>query len=187
MSDSIGSGLPTGPALWQRAASYASFKHRHQLRKDHKTPYSSHTFRVCLTISACFGCHDETTLAASLLHDTIEDTTTDYDDLARAFGAEVADIVAAATKNMALPEARREREYDEQLGRADWRARLIKLADVYDNLSDGLASGLSAEFVAKAADKARRAITLARGDAARHPETARAIDMLQASLAAMGG
>ncbi len=187
MSESNPSGLPTGPALWQRAASYASFKHRHQVRKDGKTPYASHVSRVCLIISAGFGCQDETTLAAALLHDTIEDTTTDYDDLAGSFGTSVADLVASVTKNMALPEHRREREYDEQLSRADWRARLIKLADVYDNLADGHASGLSAEFVAKAADKARRAIALSRGDAALHAETARAIAMVEKSLALMGG
>lgn len=182
MKDSSGSGVPVGLALWQRAASFASYKHRHQLRKDGKTPYVSHTFRVCLTLSAGFGCRDEVALAAALLHDTIEDTTTDYDDLAKAFGVAVADVVASVTKNMALPDERREREYDEQLGRADWRARLIKLGDVYDNLADGTSTGLGTEQMLKARSRARRAVALAREDAASHPESAKAIAMVEASL-----
>lgn len=176
--------LPTGPELWQRAASFASFKHRHQIRKDGRTPYAAHVFRVCLTATTVFGCTDEVALAAALLHDTIEDTTTDYDDLAEKFGDDVASLVASLTKNMALPEAKREAAYDAQLAAADWRARLLKLADVYDNLADGHATGLDDDFMGEAAEKARRAIELAQNDAATHPETARAIAAVRQALAA---
>jgi (p)ppGpp synthase/HD superfamily hydrolase len=52
---------------------------------------------VALTVRQVFGVDDEVALAAALLHDTIEDATTDYDDLIEAFGREVAEAVAALT------------------------------------------------------------------------------------------
>ncbi len=91
------------PRLFQEAAAFAARAHRHQLRKDGRTPYVSHVVRVALTVTQVFWCDDPVVLAAALLHDTIEDTTTDYDDLAERFGKEVADCVAALTKNMTLP------------------------------------------------------------------------------------
>lgn len=175
--------MTPSPHLWQEACAFASRKHRHQIRKDGVTPYASHVFRVCMTARQVFGCDDEVVLAAALLHDTIEDTTTDYDDLAERFGTAVADTVAAVTKNMALPEARREHEYDAQIARADWRARLIKLADVYDNLSDvpNMPAGEIAKRRREAMERAERAIALAQPDA-HLPVIARAMDAVRAVL-----
>lgn len=177
---------PRGP-LWQKAISFAARAHRHQLRKDQGTPYVAHPCRVMATVALVFGCAEEVVLAAAALHDTIEDTTTDYDDLHKHFGPEVASLVAALTKNMARPEAAREAEYDAALSRADWRARLIKLADVYDNLCDLETSPAEHRSVKarKAADKARRALTLAEGDES-HAPTRLALAEVRALLAALG-
>ena len=166
------------PHLWQEAASFAARAHRNQIRKDGATPYIAHPFRVAMTIRHVFGCTDEAATCAGLLHDTIEDTTTDYDDLLTHFGREVADIVAAMTKNMALPEHEREKDYDHRLAAGDWRARLVKLADVYDNLCDS--RDLSAESTAKLPSKVKRAIALAAGDRAMHPEMERGVRALEA-------
>lgn len=162
--------------MWLAAAGMAARAHQGQLRKDGNTPYVSHVFRVTMIVSELFGCDDEAALAAALLHDTIEDTAGDYDDVAEAFGCDVADLVAALTKNMSLPEAVRERDYDDRLSRADWRARLIKLADVYDNLSDHATRvDENAADLGKPVSKAHRALKLAERDAGSHPETARAM------------
>jgi len=118
------------------AVSFAARAHRHQLRKDGHTPYAAHPFRVCLVVRHVFGIDDPVVLAAALLHDTIEDTTTDYDDLVGRFGAEVADCVAALSKDTRLPEAEREAAYLRQVLAGDWRVAVCKLADGYDNLSD---------------------------------------------------
>ena len=91
--------------IWHAAAEFASRKHHGQLRKDRVTPYFSHPCRVALTVAAVFGHDDDETLAAALLHDTLEDTLTDYDDLAEAFGPTVTEMVAALTDNKALPDA----------------------------------------------------------------------------------
>ncbi len=173
------SGRPT----WQRAASFAARHHRHHLRKDKRTPYVAHVYRVAMTVRDCFTCDDAEALCAALLHDTIEDTPVDFDDIEGAFGSVVAEIVAALTKNMLLREDVREVDYDQRLAEADWRARLVKLADVYDNLCD-MSNRPKAGKAAldRMISKCERAITLAAGDSATHPETARAIEIVQQEI-----
>jgi guanosine-3',5'-bis(diphosphate) 3'-pyrophosphohydrolase len=118
------------------AVSFAARAHRHQLRKDGQTPYASHPFRVCLIVRHVFGIDDPTVLTAALLHDTIEDTTTDFDDLAEQFNSEVARWAAALSKDKRRPDDEREQAYMEQLIAADWPVKICKLADVFDNLLD---------------------------------------------------
>ncbi len=179
MAGRKGTGAGGGACAWQRAASFAARAHAGQVRKDGRTPYVAHPFRVAMILRDVFGCADEACLAAALLHDTIEDTGADYDDILEGFGAEVADLVAALTKDMRLREDVREPAYDEGLRRADWRARLIKLADQYDNLCD-----LSGE-ASKAMEKCRRALALAEGDAAGHEETRRGMEALRELMGAL--
>ena len=145
-------------SLWQEAAAFAARAHRNQQRKDEpKTPYFSHPARVAMTVAVRFGCTDETVLASAYLHDVIEDTTTDYDDLIKHFNKEVADIVACLSKDPRVIEPERERQYHEQLATGPWQARLIKLADVYDNLADAPSDDISRRML----EKADRAIEIA--------------------------
>lgn len=167
---------------WQQAISFAARAHRHQLRRDGRTPYAAHVVRVAMAISQVFECRDETTITIAILHDVIEDTTTDYDDISSRFGEEVARGVAALTKNMALPEKKREADYDHRLEQASWRVRLVKLADVYDNLCDSLTDPEAAKNRAKRIRACQRAIKIARRDAKTRKETARAIKAVQATL-----
>ncbi len=165
--------MTTAPStLWQTAASMAARLHLHQFRKDGITPYHAHPFRVALTIQLVFNITDEATIAAALLHDVIEDTPADYDDIVQACNKEVADIVASLTKDMRLPEAQREIAYDQQLANANWQTHLIKLADVYDNLCDSHSGSIRR----KAHEKAQRAIEIAQHD---HPHIQHAIEQLR--------
>src|SRR5262249_1483303 len=75
-------------------------------------------------------------LCAALLHDTVEDTTTDFDDLAKEFSPEIAQWVALLSKDKRLPESDREAAYVKGLQSAPWQVKACKLADVYDNWSD---------------------------------------------------
>jgi guanosine-3',5'-bis(diphosphate) 3'-pyrophosphohydrolase len=120
----------------QEAVAFAARAHRNQLRKDGQTPYVSHVFRACLTVRHVFGISDLPTLTAAVLHDTIEDTTTDYDDVVEQFGPQVAGWVALLSKDKRLEEGPREEEYKKGLAAADWQVKACKLADVFDNLSD---------------------------------------------------
>ena len=123
-----------------RAASFAACKHHGQTRADNQTPYFSHVARVTLILTHVFGCHDEEILTAALLHDTIEDTATDYDEIAELFGATVADYVVTLTKNAMLPKQEREEEYADRLAEAPEAVMIAKMADLYDNLSDRMHS-----------------------------------------------
>ncbi|MHC4127708.1 MAG: HD domain-containing protein [Planctomycetota bacterium] len=140
---------------WHEAASMAARAHRNQLRKDKRTPYFSHPVRVALTVAVKFNCTDEKVLAAALLHDVLEDTRVDYDDLLERFGPEIAGIVAALSKDTRLVEPERERRYYDELADAPWRARLIKLADVYDNLSDATGDAIREKVLSAAANTLR--------------------------------
>ena len=141
-----------------RADAFAEHKHRHQFRRDGVTPYVEHPRAVMRILRDEFGVADPDILAAALLHDTIEDTNTDYDDVCGRFGKRVAEFVAFMTKDKRLPEARRERDYFAQLKRAPLGARLIKVADTLHNLRDSDAGHRS-----KAAGKARKLIRTFRG------------------------
>ena len=124
------STTPFAPAdMPFEAAAFAARAHRHQTRKDNQTPYVSHVFRVCLVVRHTFGFNDPKMLAAALLHDTIEDTATDCDDIIDRFGPDVARWVAALTKDMRLPHDDRPLE-----GRPN---RAGKVAELHDWRQDG--------------------------------------------------
>ncbi len=117
------------------AVSFGARAHRGHVRPDKKTPYHAHPMRVALLVAG-WGCDDEGTFITALLHDVIEDSTTDYDDVAERFGNAVADKVVLLTRDYCLPHERQEAVYYDALARADWRVRLVKLADGYDNAMD---------------------------------------------------
>lgn len=164
--------------LFAKACAFAARAHAGHLRKDNRTPYIAHPFRVAMLVRR-LGCDDPVALAAAVLHDTLEDTRTDHDDLSACFGADVAGLVASLSKDKRLPEPARERAYDEQLAAADWRARLIKLCDVLDNADD---SDRHAEHPALTADERaeryRRALAIASSERGRHP----ALDLAAAQI-----
>lgn len=141
--------------VWRRASSAAARWHAGQTRRDGETPHVSHCFRVAMTVRHSFGCADEACVAIALLHDVIEDTPADYDDVIEGFGSVVAEGVAALTKDMRLPEDLREEQYDAQIEASSWRAKLVKLADTADNLLD------CGTPTPSAIDKCERAIAIA--------------------------
>jgi guanosine-3',5'-bis(diphosphate) 3'-pyrophosphohydrolase len=165
-----------------KAAAFAARAHKNQMRKDKETPYVSHVFRVCLVVRHVFGFDDPRMLAAALLHDTIEDTTTDYDDLIdEGFGPDVAKWVAALSKDSRLENDEREKQYCEQLAAADWQAKVIKLADQYDNLGD--CAYLDAKGKRKTAKKVRRYLDAVRDGLP--PEGVKAFKLVEQRLKAL--
>jgi guanosine-3',5'-bis(diphosphate) 3'-pyrophosphohydrolase len=118
------------------AIAFAARAHHGQMRKDGKTPYVSHVFRVAAVVRNVFGFDDPRMLATAVLHDTIEDTTTDFDDVESTFGREIAEWVAYLSKDKRSPEDQREWAYMEGLQKSPWQVKVCKLADIYDNLLD---------------------------------------------------
>ncbi len=121
-------------AHFLQALSFAADKHRHQRRKDSaKTPYINHPIAILLNEA---GVADEAVLIAALLHDTVEDTDTRFEEIERCFGHQVRNIVAEVTDDKSLPsEERKQRQIDHAPSLSD-RARLVKLADKTANLRD---------------------------------------------------
>src|SRR5713101_942876 len=116
--------MPDLPPSLLNAVAFAARAHRSQLRKDGQTPYVSHVFRACLVVRHVFGIDDTRVLTAAVLHDTIEDTTTDYDDLREQFGDDVASWVAMLSKDTRRREDEREQAYMAELARAPWQVQV---------------------------------------------------------------
>ena len=123
-----------------RAAHFAAQRHRDHRRKDTKQrPYINHPIALASTLSEV-GVRDPDVLAAALLHDTIEDTETSYDDIRGTFGRPIADLVAEVTDAKFLEKASRKRIQVSRAGHSSDKAKLIKLTDKICNLRDMLGS-----------------------------------------------
>lgn len=80
-----------------------------------------------------FGIDDEDILAAGLLHDTLEDTETTYEELVENFGDSVADMVEEVShpKNY---NHKQKIEFYEKLNHISFGAKMVKLADFKSHL-----------------------------------------------------
>lgn len=124
-----------------KAAQFAARKHKDQRRKDAAaSPYINHPLALANLLREEGMVGDAVVIAAALLHDTIEDTETDYDELRGQFGDEVAEIVAEVTDTKWLKKTSRKRLQISKAARASNGAKLVKLADKISNLRDIIAS-----------------------------------------------
>ncbi len=119
------------------AAAFAAHKHRNQRRKDEDaTPYINHPLALAHILAIEGRVKDPATLAAAVLHDTVEDTETTLSELEQRFGKTIAGIVAEVTDDKALPKATRKHLQIEHAPHMSKRAKLVKLADKIANLRD---------------------------------------------------
>jgi guanosine-3',5'-bis(diphosphate) 3'-pyrophosphohydrolase len=87
-----------------RALAFASLKHSRQRRKDvDASPYINHPIALVSILAVEAGIDDRDVLCAALLHDTLEDTETSFEELVVAFGSEVAALVGEVTDDKKLP------------------------------------------------------------------------------------
>lgn len=127
----------TGLELILHALEFAAHKHRDQRRKDvHASPYINHPIALANVLVNEAGVNDPEIICAALLHDTIEDTETLPQELAREFGESIRDIVLEVTDDKDLPKSDRKRLQIEHAGHASHKAKLVKLADKICNLRD---------------------------------------------------
>ena len=78
------------------AYEYASAHHAGQNRKD-GSPFVTHPLAVAQIVAEELHLDSES-IAAALLHDTIEDTSATHEDIARCFSPTIADIVEGVSK-----------------------------------------------------------------------------------------
>jgi guanosine-3',5'-bis(diphosphate) 3'-pyrophosphohydrolase len=119
------------------ALAFAAEKHRDQRRKDAEaSPYINHPIALARVLAVEGGIVDKKTLMAAILHDTIEDTQTTYEELRERFGKKVADVVAEVSDDKSLPKMQRKALQIEHAPHLSDRAKRVKLADKICNLRD---------------------------------------------------
>src|SRR5205085_7657648 len=91
--------------LIQKAYDYSQRLHAGQLRAS-GDPYLVHPLEVALVLAEMKM--DTTSVAAGLLHDSVEDTTITIEEIKREFGQQVAHIVEGVTKISRIDLASRE-------------------------------------------------------------------------------
>lgn len=119
-----------------RAKRFATNKHVGQKRKFSGEDYVQHCIRVGNTVMTYTQNVD--VIVAALLHDTLEDTDTSYEEIAKAFGYNVAIMVLALTNDEAfVSKAGGKRAYlAAKINTLQADELLIKLADRLDNIAD---------------------------------------------------
>lgn len=100
-----------------KAFLFALKAHENQTRKN-GVPYIAHPFAVAMEL-AKNGASDDL-IAAGLLHDTVEDTSTSYEDLKSEFNDKIADIVA----------------FDSEDKRLSWEERKQTIIDSLKNVNN---------------------------------------------------
>mmetsp|Transcript_49562 Transcript_49562/g.124619 ORF Transcript_49562/g.124619 Transcript_49562/m.124619 type:complete len:218 (-) Transcript_49562:68-721(-) len=128
-------------ALLLRTTDFAAVKHKNQRRKDKaNTPYINHPVGVATLLSDVGGINDLNILQAALLHDTVEDTETTFEELTKEFGGKVTSIVKDVTDDKTLPKVERKIKQIEHSPHISYEAKCVKLADKLYNLRDILSS-----------------------------------------------
>ncbi len=120
-----------------KALEFAKDKHEGQFRKYTGEPYFNH----CVAVSEAVKCFtsDPHIIASAVLHDTLEDTDTSFNELFNCFGHAIATTVKELsdkyTKEKYSSLNRKERKFLEACRFKDIskEAKLIKYFDIMDN------------------------------------------------------
>ena len=124
-------------ALLEHAFAFAARAHESQQRRSGE-PFIEHPFAVARILAELHL--DEETLAAALLHDVVEDTGVETEQLRAEFGEEIAKLVDGVTKLTRIQFQSREHAEAENYRKMivamaqDPRVILIKLADRLHNM-----------------------------------------------------
>ncbi|HET9244785.1 MAG TPA: HD domain-containing protein, partial [Xanthobacteraceae bacterium] len=127
----------TSEAMLNRAYVYAMKAHGEQ-RRASGDPYFSHPLEVAAILTDLKL--DDATIAAALLHDTIEDTTATRAEIDEMFGSDIGALVEGLTKLKKLDLVTKEAKQAENLRKLllaiadDVRVLLVKLADRLHNM-----------------------------------------------------
>jgi GTP pyrophosphokinase len=128
---------PEGIELIQKAYVYSAAAHAGQVRRSGE-PYLSHPLEVSNILAEMRL--DEATIAAGLLHDTVEDTKATIEEIEDQFGEKVADIVDGVTKISQMTFDTKEQAQAENIRKMvlamaeDIRVLIVKLADRLHNM-----------------------------------------------------
>jgi (p)ppGpp synthase/HD superfamily hydrolase len=116
--------------MFESALKFAQERHEGQLRNG-STPFVIHPVRVANILMSEWSCDDAAIVSAALLHDVVESTQTTIKEVKDRFGDPIGKLVDGMTmwKGSETYEI-----YCKRVARGPEPLRLIKCADVIDNL-----------------------------------------------------
>ncbi len=126
--------------MYQEAIKFAANKHieANQLVPGTNLPYVVHLSNVAMEIflASFHTKHFNLGFAVqvALLHDTLEDTITDFNEIEAKFGNDIAVAVAALTKDERLPKAMQMMDSLQKVKKLNYEVWAVKLADRITNL-----------------------------------------------------
>lgn len=118
--------------LTEKAIIFATEKHKGQVRKGTTIPYITHCLDVMQLLQRMEA--DKNVIIAGILHDTLEDTNTSWEELVEKFGTDVANLVAEHTQDESLPWEEKRQKFIDSLDTASLRLKKLVLADKLANL-----------------------------------------------------
>lgn len=116
----------------KRAKEFAEEAHKGQTRKSSNVPYITHPIRVAERLERA-GFSDEL-ICAGYLHDVVEDTPYEMEDIEEAFGQKVAGLVAAHTEDKSKSWQERKQHTIDTIENAGKEVKYLIVADKLDNL-----------------------------------------------------
>ncbi len=125
--------------LYQEAMKFAGEKHSEQKVPGTNANYLLHISNVAMEVLLAYHHNDsfdlDFALQIAILHDALEDTSADFDEIKNKFGAPIAVAVRALTKDEKLP-SKQERMLDSlrRINTLEKEVGLVKLADRITNL-----------------------------------------------------
>lgn len=127
--------------LYQEAMKYAGEKHSEQKVPGTNSNYLLHISNVAMEVLMAYNFDKkfdiDFAIQTAILHDTIEDTSADFQEIKNKFGEQIAKAVEALTKDQKLP-SKQERMMDSltRVNKLQKEVGLVKVADRITNLQN---------------------------------------------------
>ncbi len=116
----------------QAAKAFAEQAHEGQTRKSSGTPYITHPIRVAKQLET--SGFSEALVCAGYLHDVVEDTSYEIEDIEGRFGSKVAQLVSAHTEDKSKSWDERKQHTIDTVKQAEKEIKYLIVADKLDNL-----------------------------------------------------
>lgn len=116
----------------EKAKIFAEKAHQGQFRKSGNVPYITHPIRVAHVLDNA-GTSEEL-VCAGYLHDVVEDTLVEIEEIEQEFGEYIANLVRSHTEDKSKTWQERKQHTIDTLKTADKDVKLLIVADRLDNL-----------------------------------------------------
>ena len=126
---------------YQEAIKFAGEKHKNQKMPGTESNYLLHISNVAMEVLIAYKEEQnfdiDTAIQLAILHDTLEDTNTEFEELKVKFGECIALGVAALSKNESLPSKTEQMEDSlDRINKLSKEVGIVKLADRITNLQE---------------------------------------------------